>query len=121
MEYRPGAMSFVLTQWIDPKIGKVLDAAGDRFVEEIRSEIQISSEASSPGSPPNSQTGALLEGVKAEVNGDTLTVSSSHADNPMIPTWLEFGTKTAAARPYMAPVYYRAESIVENAAGEVLK
>lgn len=62
-----------------------------------------------PDEPPNSQTGALWEGIDTEVHGDHSLVISRRNGSDLVPLTLEGGTEDGrlAARPYMGPAFHR--------------
>lgn len=62
---------------------------------------------SNPGEAPNSQTGALWEGIEAEVIEDqhVAWVQSTRNGDADVPHHLEFGTENMQERPYMRPSY----------------
>ena len=64
-------------------------------------------EPSKPGEAPNSQTGALHDGIQPDVEPHRSTVSSSRNGSSVVPKALENGTADGrlAARPYMRPAF----------------
>lgn len=60
--------------------------------------------ASSPGSPPNVDTGALRASIRAKSLGPT---SAEVVAGTEYAQWLEYGTTRMAARPFFAPVVAR--------------
>lgn len=59
--------------------------------------------ASTPGNPPNSDTGNLVNNITVEkINGGYDVGSRRGAPYGL---WLEFGTASVQARPWLAPAY----------------
>lgn len=53
---------------------------------------------SSPGDPPNADTGRLMQSIKVEKDGYAYLVGT----NLKYGAWLEFGTKDMAPRPWLS-------------------
>lgn len=76
-------------------------------VADIRHELATPyPPASAPGDDPHKRTGDLQRGITGEtVSADdvitTQVTSSRVSGNPLVPFFLNFGTKKMRARPYM--------------------
>lgn len=98
-----------------------LDEQAEAAAARIKQSLSTPSPPSaSEGSPPHLRTGQLQQGIRHETVDDgnaivAAVVSERSGDNPMIPTWLEFGTKKMGPRPYMSPEKERTESIAKDA------
>ena len=70
---------------------------------------------SQPGSPPNSDTGRLVQSIKMEfIDGGSVALVGTNLKYGM---FLEFGTLNMAARPWLGPAF---KDNTENA-GEIFK
>lgn len=88
----------------DAESGYTTIFAGDSegYVTSIKGKLNLSAthRASAPGDPPATDTGRLLNSIRFDlVNKLTATVGS----NVEYAAWLEYGTLTMAARPFMRP------------------
>ena len=73
--------------------------------------------ASSPGSPPNSDTGALIGSIRMYPSGN---LSYTISDGYEYGEYLEYGTARMAARPFMTPVFDAWNKKIEKDAEENL-
>ena len=77
--------------------------------------------ASAPGNPPAVDTGALRDGIRAQVAGDG---EAQVTDGVAYGVHLEFGTRHMAARPFMTPAVEamrrEVETLVRGVTDEVL-
>lgn len=96
---------------VKTRVYAAMDATADLSVTTIKAEIGIQyPPASTPGNPPHRRTGNLQNGVQQitmeNENSVTSHIGSARVEgNPRVPSYLEFGTKRMAARPYMSPEF----------------
>lgn len=79
--------------------------------KEIRYDPTREVNVSRPGDPPNTDTGRLVQSIKFEINDGGMTARVG--TNLKYGAYLEFGTTTMAARPWLQPA-------VSEAAKEVI-
>lgn len=115
----------VSVKWLERQMPGFMESIGIRATGEITQELDtMYPPASKPGESPHKRTGSLQAGVSHVESNDgdeyATTITSRRAEgNPMVPTFLEFGTKKMAARPYMRPVRNHGERIVNAAASKL--
>jgi HK97 gp10 family phage protein len=69
--------------------------------------------ASKPGFPPNSDTGTLARGIRWEV--DSSKNIGFVGTNVKHGSWMEFGTRDVAPRPWLFPAYLKnLKNIISN-------
>jgi HK97 gp10 family phage protein len=74
-----------------------------RYVEPGGSKSKRKGRASRPGDPPNTDTGNLVNNVLWEIDEDKMVAQVG--TNLNYGYFLEEGTKTVAARPWLKPAY----------------
>jgi len=85
---------------------------------EIRYNPKRTVNVSDEGDTPNTDTGRLVQSIKFDFKNEGLT--GRVGTNLKYGAWLEFGTKTMQARPWLTPaVQLAGESIGEIFAGEI--
>jgi HK97 gp10 family phage protein len=78
-----------------------IQAQGSSYAQVTRYNPKRTVHVSAPGQPPNSDTGRLAQSIQWEIDSDRL--HAKVGTNLKYGAWLEFGTKTMAARPWLAP------------------
>lgn len=68
--------------------------------------------ASRPGNPPNTDTGRLVGSIEFDYDQDTN--SAQVGTNLDYGAWLEFGTSTIAARPWLKPAFDKHKKEILN-------
>lgn len=61
--------------------------------------------ASKPGDAPNTDRGTLIQSIKFKINKADMTAVVG--SNYKVASWLEFGTKHMAKRPWLKPAFIR--------------
>ncbi len=88
-----------------------------------RDETRVQHTASAPGHPPAVDTGTLVANVAIDIDSDRM--GASIGTNVLHGAYMEFGTATVAARPWLFPAHERnRKKIVDwmkRAANKVLK
>lgn len=59
--------------------------------------------SSKEGSPPNTDTGALVRSIKWQIDGNTAYIGTNIIYGPM----LEFGTENMGERPWLRPAFMK--------------
>ena len=104
-----GTILGTTTVFLQQKTDAGLQAVGAASVSHIMGLLSTPfPPASTPGEPPHLRTGRLASGVYYQVNSsEQVTIVSSRVDgDPMVPEWLELGTRVKPPlpkRPYMTP------------------
>lgn len=115
----------VYGQNMDAELRAVVNATSDEILDIAKRSIQRRSRgpkrgdrvSSAPGRAPNVQTGELLASLKVERHGMYADVKA----DKFYASFLEFGTKDIAARPFLRPAMKRRRYIWNRRIREVSK
>lgn len=94
---------------------KSIQAQGSTGHIETRYRPTRTVQASAPGQPPNSDTGRLVQSIQFEV--DKMNGVARVGTNLKYGAWLEFGTSTTAARPWLRPAFLSQRRNIEELFG----
>lgn len=107
-----------------PELGKAIYVAADAIRVEAKRSITAGSVsgrghvASSPGEPPNRDTGHLDTNIEAAKTGPLEAETRSTASYAAA---LEFGTSKMAERPYMRPAVKKVMPLVRRQIGKTVE
>lgn len=114
-----------LTAALEREVGAALFTAGNLI--QVEAQISITNGTtsakgqhlpSSPGEPPNNETGVLAGNIET-VHLEPLLVAVS--SNAPYAQHLEYGTSKMAARPYMVPAAQRSRKEVGKIVADAVK
>lgn len=88
---------------IQSKAVKSIQERGSNGGTVTRYNPKRTIKVSQPGNPPNSDRGTLAQSIGFEVNRGSLTARVG--TSLKYGAWLEFGTQTYGARPWLHPAY----------------
>ncbi len=78
-----------------------LGRIGEQAVAEARRLLSSGPAPSAPGEPPRDPRGDLAEGLRADLDAAAASVTIAAASPQAL--FLEYGTRTMAARPFLRP------------------
>lgn len=91
----------------DDAVGDVVKAIAEKTKAVAQENMVASAEAAAPGSYPHRQSGKLAASIRVDVTNGATTIAS--VGTPQIHGYyLEFGTESMEARPWLRPSFEQA-------------